>query len=26
VWTKFKSQIGNDIVDAAVASNGPPTN
>jgi C4-dicarboxylate-binding protein DctP len=26
VWTKFENQIGKDIVDAAVASNGPKTN
>ncbi|MBS0245662.1 MAG: TRAP transporter substrate-binding protein [Proteobacteria bacterium] len=26
VWEKFKGQIGEDIVKAAVASNGPPTN
>jgi C4-dicarboxylate-binding protein DctP len=26
VWTKFKPIIGAEIVDAAVASNGPPTN
>jgi C4-dicarboxylate-binding protein DctP len=26
VWTKFEKQIGKDIIDAAVASNGPKTN
>jgi C4-dicarboxylate-binding protein DctP len=26
VWAKFESKIGKDIIDAAVASNGPPTN
>jgi C4-dicarboxylate-binding protein DctP len=26
VWTKFEKQIGKDIIDAAVASNGPETN
>ncbi len=26
VWAKFESQIGKDIVDAAVASNNPKTN
>jgi C4-dicarboxylate-binding protein DctP len=26
VWTKFENKIGKDIVDAAVASNGPKTN
>jgi C4-dicarboxylate-binding protein DctP len=26
VWAKFEGKIGKDIIDAAVASNGPPTN
>ncbi len=26
VWTKFEGQIGKDIIDAAVAANGPATN
>ena len=26
VWAKFEGKIGKDIVDAAVAANGPPTN